>query len=77
MRQVNGYEVQEFIYHSKTARDYHVAEMEQKGWTQSGQVKRLNEEISLLDATEEDYEWYARFNRNTMNNAAAQEAEDY
>ncbi|MGG1453445.1 hypothetical protein ABE325_21285 [Bacillus licheniformis] len=66
MRQVNGYEVQEFIYHSKTARDYHVAEMEQEGWTQSGQVKRLKEEISLLEATEEDYEWYARFHRSTM-----------
>jgi len=66
MKQVSGYEVQEFTYHSKAARDYHVTEMEQKGWTQSGQVKRLKEEISLLNATEEDYEWYARFHRSTM-----------
>ena len=66
MKQVNGYEIKEFTYESKVRRNHHVAEMELEGWEESGQVKRLKEGANLLTATENDYEHYARFQRNTL-----------
>ena len=66
MKQVNGYEVKEFTYESRTKRDYHVAEMESEGWEESGKVRRLKDGASLFNASENDYEWYALFQRYTL-----------
>lgn len=63
MKQVNGYEVKEFTYSSRTERDNHVALMKEEGWYESGQVKRLKEGVSLFYANDNDREWYARFHR--------------
>jgi hypothetical protein len=66
VKQVNGFEVKEFTYESRVKRDYHVAEMEQEGWTESGKVRRLKPNASLFNATENDYEWFAQFSRSTL-----------
>jgi len=66
LKQINGYEIKEFTYESKTGRNYHVAEMELQGWTESGQMKRIKEGVSILKATKDDYEWYALFKRYTV-----------
>jgi hypothetical protein len=66
VRQIVGYEVKEFTYESKIKRDYHVAEMELEGWQESGRKRRLKPEVNLLNATENDYQWYAHFYRKTL-----------
>ncbi|AKO91958.1 hypothetical protein BEH_07505 [Priestia filamentosa] len=65
MKQIRSYEVKEFTYNSKTYRNYHVADMEREGWIESGQMKRLKPNVSITDATKDDYEWYAHFQRET------------
>jgi hypothetical protein len=63
MKKINDYTINEFTYESKTVRNHHVAEMEQEGWEESGQVKRLKDHVSIMDATDKDYEWFARFRK--------------
>jgi hypothetical protein len=63
MKLIVSYQVKEFTYKSKTSRDYHVSEMEEEGWNESGRVKRLKEDVNILTATENEYEWFANFQR--------------
>lgn len=66
MKQVNGYEVQEFVYESREERDTHVEKMEKENWMESGQVRRLKEGVNVSTATKDDYDWYASFQRWTL-----------
>lgn len=66
VKQVSGFEEKSFTYSSRTKRDIHVEQMTEQGWEESGQVRRLKPGVSLFDATEQDYEWFARFQRTTL-----------
>lgn len=66
MKQVNGYEVQEFIYETREERNAHVEIMEQEGWRENGSARRLKEGAHISTATKDDYEWYASFLRGTL-----------
>jgi len=51
----------EFIYESREQREIHVKYMESQGWYAGSKIKRLKPEVSLLNATDEDREWYCEF----------------
>jgi hypothetical protein len=63
MEKVSHYEIVEYTYENRNERDSHVSDLYLDGWIEEGKVKRLKNGVSLLDATENDYEWYARFIR--------------
>lgn len=60
---INFYEVFEYTYESREERDKHVAERVEKGFIDSGKLRRLKPEVSIYDATENDYEWYSQLTR--------------
>lgn len=62
IKQVLNLSVQEFTYDSEETREEHVAAMEKSGWTAGAKVKRLKSNVSIFNATEDDYEWFAAFN---------------
>jgi len=65
MKQVNGYEVREYVYESREERERHIKTMDSQGWMESGTVKRIKPDVNIMTATENDYEWYAHFQRFT------------
>ena len=59
MKKVRHYEVAEYTYETKEERDMHVATMYIDGQRDEGQRRKLKEGVSIIDATKDDYEWYA------------------
>lgn len=63
IKQVLNISSQEFIYDSKEIREKHVSAMKKSGWTVGAKVRRIKNDVSIFNATEDDYEWFAEFNR--------------
>jgi hypothetical protein len=63
MKKITHYETMEFTYESRDERDNHVAELYLDGWRDSGRLKKLKDGVSIMNATKDDHEWYALFQR--------------
>jgi hypothetical protein len=63
MKKVNHYEVMEYTYENKSEKDNHIADLYLEGWRDSGKIKRMKDGVSIMDATSEDYEYYAHLVR--------------
>lgn len=64
MKQDFNYVSQGFTYENELEREKHISAMKQLGWKVGPQSKRLKEEVNIWNATDEDYEWIAVFNKN-------------
>lgn len=63
MKKVNGYKIVQYIYESEEERQKHVAEMEAAGWLVGINVMRRKPGVSILNATDDDYEWFGDFQK--------------
>lgn len=63
MKEVYTLTTKEYEYESKESRDINVEYMESLGWQCDGQIRKLKEGVSLLDYTEEDRIFMARFQK--------------
>jgi len=61
MKQIMNQEILEFVYETKEERDDHVEDMLIAGWETSGKVKRMKDGVGIMDATQDDCEWFADF----------------
>lgn len=62
MKQVMNKVIQEFTYDTEEERAKHVEEMITQGWQNSGKVKRMKQDASIWDSSNENnYEWFADF----------------
>lgn len=49
MKQVKDFTIIQFTYDTKEERDAHVLELENQGWTCTGQLSRLKNDVSIHD----------------------------
>lgn len=61
MKKVSKEIIEKYTYDSREERDKHVEIMESKGWSECGRIKRLKAGVSILNATKDDYEYFAEF----------------
>jgi hypothetical protein len=60
MKKISHYEVSEYTYDTRQERDNHIADLYEEGWRDEGKIRKLKDNVSIMDAQPEDYEWYAR-----------------
>lgn len=63
LKLIRHYEVVEFTFESKEEREEYVKFYENGDWVDSERMKKLKDGVSIMDATENDYEWYAHLTR--------------
>lgn len=61
IKQVLNKEIKEFIYDTEEERELHIKLMISQGWKTSGKTCRLNPEVNIMQATDDDYQLYADF----------------